>query len=269
MLVHVTKTISHFCTILNGLKTAAWWLKHVAWYNNYCLANKTRVFGNVNNFLHQAYCTAVCFLQTWLPPCSYDQMICFCCRGFESETDTEEFEKVGQSPVEMAFDTKPSTGNVCISGQVTEQVQEPDTVPSVLGMLEVGVCGSRADSSTPPSSSPLLPHQQPSLLLQSHSEFTTADFYIDESMPSSYTESNSARCHHQTAPELIRQLEDTNTLVTLLQVQNTGADCSCADKKAVFSFSIFFSCFWWFGKLGLVNFVHLFRLTLDWYTLAR
>jgi hypothetical protein len=24
---------------------------------------------------------------------------------------------------------------------------------------------------------------------------------------------------------------------------------------------------WWFGKLGLVNFVHLFRLTLDWYTL--
>lgn len=228
----------------------------------------TCVGGNVNNFLHQAYFTEVWFLQTQLPHCPYDRLMCFCCRGFESETDTEEFEKVGQSPVELAFDTKPSTGSVCISGQVTEQVQGPDRVPSVLGMLEVGVCGSRADSSTPPSSSPLLPHQQPSLLLQSHSEFTTADFYIDESMPSSYTESNSARCHLQAAPELIRQLEDTNTLVTLLQVQNTGADCSCADKKAVFSFSILFSPFWWFGKLGLVNFVHLFRLTLDWYTLA-
>lgn len=199
------------------------------------------------------------FLQTLLQPCLYDQMRCLCCRGFESETDTEEFEKVGQSPVELAFDTKPSTGSVCISSQVTERVQEPDRVPSVLGMLEVGVCGSRADSSTPPSSSPLLPHQQPSLLLQSHSEFTTADFYIDESMPSSYTESNSARCHLQAAPELIRQLEDTSTLVTLLQVQNTGASCSFADKQAVFSFSNLFSCFWWFGKLGLFDFFSSFQ----------
>lgn len=128
---------------------------------------------------------------------------------------------MGQSPVELVFDSKPSTSSVCISGQVTEQVQEQDRAPCVLTTLEVGVCGSRADSSSPPSSSPLLPHQQPSLLLQSHSEFTTADFYIDESMPSSYTESNSARSHHQAAPELTRQLEDMNTLVTLLQVQNT------------------------------------------------
>lgn len=128
---------------------------------------------------------------------------------------------MGQSPVELVFDSKPSTSGVCISGQVTERVQEPDRVPSVLATLEVGVCGSRADSSSPPSSSPLLPHQQPSLLLQSHSDFTTADFYIDESMPSSYTESNSARSHHQAAPELTHQLEDMNTLVTLLQVQNT------------------------------------------------
>lgn len=128
---------------------------------------------------------------------------------------------MGQSPVELAFDSKPSTGSVYASGQVTERVQEPDRVPSVLGMLEVGVCGSGADSSSPPSSSPQLPHLQPSLLLQSHSEFTTADFYIDESMPSSYTESNSARCCQQSAPDLIHQLEETNALVTLLQVQNT------------------------------------------------
>ncbi|PNF24637.1 hypothetical protein B7P43_G00746 [Cryptotermes secundus] len=42
-------------------------------------------------------------------------------RGFESETDTEEFEKVGQSPVELTFDSKPSTSSVCATGQVTEQ----------------------------------------------------------------------------------------------------------------------------------------------------
>lgn len=30
----------------------------------------------------------------------------FCFRGFESETDTEEFEKVGQSPTEMGFEKR-------------------------------------------------------------------------------------------------------------------------------------------------------------------
>jgi len=40
MLVHVIKTITHFCIILIGLKMSAWWSKHVAWYNNYHLANK-------------------------------------------------------------------------------------------------------------------------------------------------------------------------------------------------------------------------------------
>lgn len=28
------------------------------------------------------------------------------CRGFESETDTEEFEKVGQSPTDLAFEKR-------------------------------------------------------------------------------------------------------------------------------------------------------------------
>ena len=79
---------------------------------------------------------------------------------------------MGQSPVELA-----AMGDV---QQAPERAQE------------VGV---GADSSSPPHSST--------------PPFTTADFYIDESMPSSYTE----------APELIRQLEDTNTLVALLQVQ--------------------------------------------------
>ncbi|PSN56671.1 hypothetical protein C0J52_00056 [Blattella germanica] len=87
-------------------------------------------------------------------------------REFESETDTEEFEKVGQSPVELGA-----------GGEDGQQAPER--------AQEVG-------SSPPPSTTP---------------PFTTADFYIDESMPSSYTE----------APELIRQLEDTNTLVALLQ----------------------------------------------------
>lgn len=185
-------------------------------------------------------CTKLQFLKT------HDQITWFCYRGFESETDTEEFENVGQSPVELTFDSRPSTSSVCATGQVTEQVQQPDRVPLVLGTLEVGVCGSGADSSSPPSSSPLLPHQQPSLLLQSHSEFTTADFYIDESMPSSYTESNSARCCLQSAPDLIRQLEETNALVTLLQVQNTRPQSFICSQAGCFSFSNFLSYVWWF-----------------------
>nr|CAD7571113.1 unnamed protein product [Timema californicum] len=116
-------------------------------------------------------------------------------KGFESETDTEEFEKLGQSPVELRFDSKQTAA---VTGHVTE-AQMGD--PSVIATLEVGVpADKRLFPSTP-------------------QEFVTADFYIDESMPSSYSESS----HNvQVVPELQRQLEDTHTLVALLQ-ENLGS----------------------------------------------
>ncbi|XP_021922149.1 RB1-inducible coiled-coil protein 1 isoform X2 [Zootermopsis nevadensis] len=77
-------------------------------------------------------------LQGNAPPRDHD-------RGFESETDTEEFEKVGQSPVELVFDSKPSTSSVCISGQVTEQVQEQDRAPCVLTTLEENLGNTRSE----------------------------------------------------------------------------------------------------------------------------
>lgn len=63
--------------------------------------------------------------------------------------------------------------------------------------------------------------------LATSQEFMTADFYIDESMPSSYTESNgmtgivkhpSLKSHHIVTAELQHQLEEKHTLINLLQV---------------------------------------------------
>nr|QSV39522.1 autophagy associated protein [Locusta migratoria] len=156
-------------------------------------------------------------------------------RGFESETDTEEFEKVGQSPVDLGFDTRqtrPVTGAASHSEPSAEQGHEGESGSTAalerVATLEVGVrcesAGSAHALPTPspsPAPSPCSPssaHHQSQLQQQ---EFTTTDFYIDESMPSSYTDSNSVRCHSQGASDLRRQLEDVNTLVALLQ-ENLG-----------------------------------------------
>ncbi|XP_067001490.2 RB1-inducible coiled-coil protein 1 isoform X2 [Anabrus simplex] len=135
-------------------------------------------------------------------------------RGFESETDTEEFEKVGQSPV------KQSSGE---TGDEQPPATKEGVSSSVVATLEVGVncdSGRKAIPSCSPSSSCSMYSPGPSHQSQQQ-EFTTADFYIDESMPSSYTESNSIKCHHQSAPELQRQIEDMHALIALLQ-ENLG-----------------------------------------------
>nr|CAD7437975.1 unnamed protein product [Timema bartmani] len=132
-------------------------------------------------------------------------------KGFESETDTEEFEKLGQSPVELRFDSKQTAA---VTGHVTE-AQMGD--PSIIAALEVGVPADRRSLPSLLLPSPSSTHSQaPPPTPQ---EFVTADFYIDESMPSSYSESS----HNvQVVPELQRQLEDTHTLVALLQ-ENLGS----------------------------------------------
>nr|CAD7257996.1 unnamed protein product [Timema shepardi] len=131
--------------------------------------------------------------------------------GFESETDTEEFEKLGQSPVELRFDSKQTAA---VTGHVTE-AQMGD--PSVIATLEVGVPADKR--SLPSFLLPSTPSTHSQALPSTPQEFVTADFYIDESMPSSYSESS----HNvQVVPELQRQLEDTHTLVALLQ-ENLGS----------------------------------------------
>ncbi|XP_047116871.1 RB1-inducible coiled-coil protein 1 isoform X1 [Schistocerca piceifrons] len=156
-------------------------------------------------------------------------------RGFESETDTEEFEKVGQSPVDLGFDTRqtrPVTGAAVHCEPSAEQGHEGESGSAAalerVATLEVGVrcesAGSAHTLPTPspsPAPSPCSPSSAQHQSQLQQQEFTTTDFYIDESMPSSYTESNSARCHSQGASDLRRQLEDVNTLVALLQ-ENLG-----------------------------------------------
>ncbi|GLG97015.1 Uncharacterized protein GBIM_03857 [Gryllus bimaculatus] len=141
-------------------------------------------------------------------------------RGFESETDTEEFEKVGQSPIKLTCSE--ATEEMPASPRVAGQA-------SAVALLEVGVPEVKKLQASPsPSSScsmhsPSLTHSHLSAQhhQQTQQEFATTEYYIDDSMPSSYTESSGAKCHHPPASELQRQLEDMNTLVALLQ-ENLG-----------------------------------------------
>lgn len=84
------------------------------------------------------------------------------------------------------------------------------------------------------SASPQEPLHSPESVLTSQ-EFVTAEFYIDESMPSSYTESggtaNSSsrhppslvKTHHVITAELQQQLEERDAIITTLQV--SGRSC--------------------------------------------
>lgn len=93
----------------------------------------------------------------------------------------------------------------------------------------VGVLSTRQGSvaAVPPRDPP----QSPESVVTSQ-EFVTAEFYIDESMPSSYTESNGTtgttasstwhpplvKTHHVITAELQKQLEDKDTAIFSLQV---------------------------------------------------
>lgn len=94
----------------------------------------------------------------------------------------------------------------------------------------VATPGSVATQVSLASVSPQDPQHSPESVLTSQ-EFVTAEFYIDESMPSSYTESSGTaasgprhhlplvKTHHVITAELQQQLEDKNTAIIALQVR--------------------------------------------------
>lgn len=132
-----------------------------------------------------------------------------CCRGFESETDTEEFEKVGQSPVEpnAPSSTDAPPGLIQTSDK---SGSETHTLPSSR-QDEVGP-HSHTLSPVPPTSSP--------------PEFAATDFYIDESLPSSRDSNDTsvavvvaAVCApHRELLQLQNEVLEKETLIDLLQV---------------------------------------------------
>ncbi|XP_071549123.1 RB1-inducible coiled-coil protein 1 isoform X2 [Panulirus ornatus] len=167
----------------------------------------------------------------------------------ESETDTEEFEKVGCSggsdgtfsPMEVMPDN--IRGSVKTKHHFSTQVNESKHIkldgghgpPSpIAGSQEelrqgsVATPGSVATQVSLASVSPQDPQHSPESVLTSQ-EFVTAEFYIDESMPSSYTESSGTaasgprhhlplvKTHHVITAELQQQLEDKNTAIIALQ----------------------------------------------------
>ncbi|KAG7153514.1 RB1-inducible coiled-coil protein 1-like, partial [Homarus americanus] len=132
----------------------------------------------------------------------------------ESETDTEEFEKVG-----------------CSGG--SDGTFSPMEVAGVLlPFNRPGTVATRGNVASP--ASPQDPAISPESMLTSQ-EFVTAEYYIDESMPSSYTESGgtAASCsrhpppmvktHHVITAELQQQLEDKNSAILNLQTDLTQA----------------------------------------------
>lgn len=196
----------------------------------------------------------------------------FISRGFESETDTEEFEKVGQSPID--FQNKNSamgSSNLADSksrqdaSTITEVGRGTKTFPSSsqlppkkpprsfstsLSNKKQAICRQdesmlnkslRFDINIPSSSTSFredeltesamnqlnensnpIPDHSPSQSLggghqQMPSEFVTTEYYIDESMPSSLSTDGGGSIMLPPA-ELMRQLDDSNNVVALLQV---------------------------------------------------
>nr|CAH7722813.1 unnamed protein product [Callosobruchus chinensis] len=137
-------------------------------------------------------------------------------RGCESETDTEEFEKVGQSPLELHFDKNlPSPRSVTA---VASSRPGPTQHQDASTLTEVGF---------PPKKPPrcfhrsLDEHGQPPVLghqpiledggCEPAADFAGEEYYIDESLPSSLSTHNSQHGEYQ------RQLDTANTVVALLQ----------------------------------------------------
>ncbi|CAH1965747.1 unnamed protein product [Acanthoscelides obtectus] len=132
-------------------------------------------------------------------------------KGCESETDTEEFEKVGQSPLELNFDKQlPSPQTATAAGTTTAPRPGPPHHQDAATLTEVGVppkkpprCFHRS-----PADGDQLGHQQP----PSEDDFAGEEYYIDESLPSSLSTHNSQHGEYYQ-----RQLDTANTVVALLQ----------------------------------------------------
>ncbi|CAB3385660.1 Hypothetical predicted protein [Cloeon dipterum] len=133
-------------------------------------------------------------------------------RGFESETDTEEFEKVGQSPVDPNL---PLENPPCLIQTSDKSSSQQSSTPSVHPEKEV--CCFAHLPETP--CSPVAPA----------GEFASTDFYIDESLPPSRTGSvDTVSAEHILFPESVAvsqlraEIKEKDTLIKLLQ-ENLGS----------------------------------------------
>jgi hypothetical protein len=133
-------------------------------------------------------------------------------RGFESETDTEEFEKVGQSPVDP---TLPAEAPPCLIQTSDKSSSQQSSTPSVQQEKEVCVLHHLVNFLEPYSPVSTAP------------EFTATDFYFDESLPSSQAASvdNSMALSTEgilnesvAECQLRAEIQEKNTLIKLLQV---------------------------------------------------
>ncbi|KAK8720137.1 hypothetical protein OTU49_013550, partial [Cherax quadricarinatus] len=151
----------------------------------------------------------------------------------ESETDMDEFEKVGVSggsdgafsPMEALPDA--SRNSMKTKHHYSVQVNESK---------HIKLDGGHGGATSPASSTNQEELRQGSVASESPQdppyspeEFANAEFYIDESMPSSYTESGGTaasgsrhpaalvKTHHVVTAELQQQLEDKNTAIIILQ----------------------------------------------------
>ncbi|XP_069995576.1 RB1-inducible coiled-coil protein 1 isoform X3 [Penaeus vannamei] len=154
----------------------------------------------------------------------------------ESETDTEEFEKVGCSagsdgtfsPMEVMPEGR---GSVKTKHHFPTQTSDSKHIKLDGGSAQLpGTAQEELRQGSVAAVPPRDPPQSPESVVTSQ-EFVTAEFYIDESMPSSYTESNGTtgttasstwhpplvKTHHVITAELQKQLEDKDTAIFSLQ----------------------------------------------------
>lgn len=128
-------------------------------------------------------------------------------RGFESETDTEEFEKVGQSPIDTNL---PLEAPPCLIHTSDKSSSQQSSTPSL--QQEKEVCDPTHLATLFETCSPIVP------------EFTANDFYIDESLPTSCAGSVDTSMTVSTDGmsvaicQLRADIAEKDTLIKLLQV---------------------------------------------------
>ncbi|XP_023233220.1 RB1-inducible coiled-coil protein 1-like [Centruroides sculpturatus] len=142
------------------------------------------------------------------------------------DSDTEEFEQVGDLPKDHSPSDLIKVGmHAGEESSMQARFQEEENENKSLGshngkMMLLTRTYSDGDLHLPASHSMI----SPECCTSNSQEFFSADFFIDESMPSSYTESNGTtrgsqkmKSHHVLIAELQRQLEDKAS--TLISVQ--------------------------------------------------
>ncbi|XP_017768492.1 PREDICTED: RB1-inducible coiled-coil protein 1 isoform X3 [Nicrophorus vespilloides] len=129
-------------------------------------------------------------------------------KELENETDTDEFEKVGQSPQELQFDK--------VLSSLRPGCQDASTITTE-GFNSAHFVRSKSISPHTPQSPPkcgnaLLSPISPTQAIQPN-DFINDEYYIDESLPSSLSIDAGNNAHSEYA----KQLSNANDVVALLQ----------------------------------------------------